>query len=154
MNKKALKAQLKGICVNTDLTLIFAFIFLLWSIRGFFLPFRPHMLTDINFQRNTMILPTMVVCCLALLHWNLVRDSEDRESACQLCFRNPKKMELIKEQSLRQYLCLLFGSFHARLTGVSVFHHLVHWQKEKGAAALLGTTLQTALLQNKQTMYF
>ena len=59
-----------------------------------------------------------------------------------------------QEQSLKHYLCLLCGSFHARLTGVLIFHHLVHWQKEKGAAALLGTTLQTALLQNKQTIYF
>lgn len=34
---------------------------------SFFPPFRPHMLTDVNLQGSTMILPTKVVCFLALL---------------------------------------------------------------------------------------
>lgn len=154
MNKIALKAQLKGIYVNTDLRLICAFIFLLWSItRFFFLPFRPICL-QILISREIQWF-SQQWWCVAWLYFPETQSEPLMTDSLLLSFASwiQRKWNLsgAEPQAVPVPLIWVLSS---RLTGVLAFHHLVHWQKEKGAAALLGTSLQPALLQNKQTIYF
>lgn len=63
-------------------------------------------------------------------------------------------MELIGRWGWSATWASYSGPFMLGLAEVSIFHHWVHWQKKKRAGALLGTTLQTAILKiNKQYIF-